>query len=228
MLRSHIARLLLRPSFASISTTRTCQAIYNAKQKHQDTSEHGFMVDHIRSRLSPSYFTGRSMYIDNMYSLQKLLKTHKSALDKLVAEREEIGQPLQSDGKQQWITKNLLEDAWNLKLSAKEYEDLTGVLDKLALLETAVSDVALRQALTRFRSVQQQMHSGDTKKHLLPRGQALDENGCAYAIGYRRRVRAHVWMSEAVEPGEGRVMIDGKDYVQVLKRQVIRCSCVSN
>lgn len=50
----------------------------------------------------------------------------------------------------------------------------------------------------------------------------LDEWGRAYAPGYRRRVKAHVWVVASSEPGNGRVMIDGEDMTDVLERVVDR------
>ena len=46
----------------------------------------------------------------------------------------------------------------------------------------------------------------------------MDALGRAYAIGYRRRLQAHVYLSRAHEPTEGRIYIDGLPMQNILTR----------
>jgi hypothetical protein len=181
------------------------------RNKKDSSADKGFMTDFIRNRLSPAYFTGRPEYFDNMKAIEQLLTTHESTLMSLEA-TDSATEGNERSSTQRWLSKSQLEDLWNARLTGTEYQSIMDQLNRLVKLEGLVVDPVLRQLLGRFRASEL---NGARQK---VRQMALDENGCSYALGYRRRVRAHVWMSECQEPGEGRVIIDGEDYTRVLER----------
>jgi small subunit ribosomal protein S9 len=160
------------------------------------------------AKLSPSYFTGRPLLYDTLNELDALLKTHMTTV--LEAEKTH-GESVGPGVTRQWIQRDILQEVWNLRLKREEYADMVEKLNRLSLASTRVNDPLLANLLHRFQHP-------DTHADGAMKMSVVDVWGRAYAVGYRRRLKAHVWVSEASEEGEGRVKIDGREFGEVLTR----------
>lgn len=161
----------------------------------------------LKKSLSPSYFTGRPIIHDTIYELDFYLRKYSNEIQRAPLVNA-LGQTIKYP---RWASDKQLSATWQTKIASEEYQEIISKLNSLALAQRVVSDARLNEMLEDFRAVDAKLEEAVT--HTL-----LDDKGRGYAVGYRRRVCAHVWLTEAKNHGEGKVFIDGKDFVDYFER----------
>lgn len=166
-----------------------------------------------RMQISPSYFTGKPLLHDTFYKLDALLdKTDQEHQQEQMLQQETVKKSVVA-----WVPKTILEKTWKFNLTADEYQNLIQKLNQLYKRNTM--DTEVKHFLERFMV-------GISDKQKNQSSDSLDEWGRAYAVGLRRRIRAHVWLSESQNPLGGRIMVDGRDYLDVFGRFMHRARVI--
>jgi small subunit ribosomal protein S9 len=120
-------------------------------------------------------------------------------------------QPLDSRSNMKWASMSKITGTWGVKVSVDEQKQLTQKLGQLARIEGLAKDEKLTDFLDRFRMENHALVNQESNT-------TLDEWGRAYAVGYRRRVKAHVWLSKALVEGEGKMLIEGEEMTDYFPR----------
>ena len=164
---------------------------------------------HELEKYSPSYFTGKPLLHDTMYQLDRLLKLHQESV--LTVQQDPQLQLQAQKTRPEWVPRAVLEEAWNFRVSPDDYRELLRKLATLHSIATVSKDQAVQSMVAEFTKP-------GTEQRQNQSGRTLDALGRAYAVGHRRRVKAHVWVVEAKQEGTGRVLIDGVDMTDRIER----------
>ena len=145
---------------------------------------------------SPSYFTGKPTFTDDLLSLSALLRKHATL-------------PLHAAGQAPRVAwKTLAEYNTTAEhVRSGSYAKLVRVLKRLNAIAAAVMPAEVRAAMDRFKRAVQ-------PAGLAARPIVLDEFGRARAVGRRKTSSAQVWLVE----GEGEVKINGRSLANFFER----------
>jgi small subunit ribosomal protein S9 len=192
-------RSLQRPSSKSFSTSPQVASIA-APEIDFDGDNKFEKLPQINARLvpeSPSYFTGSPQFIDNLLSLQALLRKHETLPILPPAEAPRVA----------WRT---LIDYRNLvgeSVKAAKYQKIIRVLQRLNQIHPSLMPNDVKVALSHYkRDINPQLNS--------PRPILIDKFGRALAAGRRKSSVARAWVVE----GNGEVLINGKTLTEAFGR----------
>jgi small subunit ribosomal protein S9 len=192
-------RSLQRPSSNSFSTSPQVASIA-APEIDFDGDNKFEKLPQINARLvpeSPSYFTGSPQFIDNLLSLQALLRKHETLPILPPAEAPRVA----------WRT---LIDYRNLvgeSVKAAKYQKIIRVLQRLNQIHPSLMPNDVKVALSHYkRDINPQLNS--------PRPILIDKFGRALAAGRRKSSVARAWVVE----GNGEVLINGKTLTEAFGR----------
>eukprot|EP00158_Paraphelidium_tribonemae_P004554 Partr_v1_DN26826_c0_g1_i10_m40873 putative Ribosomal protein s9 len=162
---------------------------------------------------SPSYFTGRPALHDAFMELDTCIDRYPSVVSAAVDVGGSGSIVGTGDAGPKWISAQLLQSAWRTKITGEEYKQLVGRLNHILSIynSTSVKDMNVAKIVEKYSL------TGNLKE-LTSQSRQLDEWGRAFALGFRRRIRANVWVSEALVEGEGKIYVDGIDFVDYFAR----------
>jgi len=145
---------------------------------------------------SPSYFTGKPTFTDDLLSLSALLRKHATL-------------PLQPAGQTRRVAwKTLAEYNTTAEhVRSGSYAKLVRVLKRLNAIAAAVMPAEVRTAMDRFKRAVQ-------PAAVAARPIEVDEFGRARAVGRRKTSSAQVWLVE----GDGEVRINGRSLANFFER----------
>lgn len=170
-------------------------------------------INNTRQRLSPSYFTGRPLLFDTLYQMDRFLQQNEQVLKEEALVEGPAPTIASALASHPWVSRSILQEAWQFKISEEEYNQLLSKLHQLSALLSKLQDSKLRSLIEQFRRPEKSLDLEQSAPL------ALDEWGRAYAEGERRRLKAHVWLVEATPEQQGpRVFIDGRCFVDALPR----------
>jgi len=192
-------RLLQRPSPKSFSSSARATAIA-APEIDFDGENELEKIPRINARLvpeSPSYFTGSPQFIDNLLSLQALLRKHETL-------------PVLPPGQAPRVAWRTLVDYRNLvgeSVKAAKYQKIIRILQRLNQIHPSLMPNDVKAVLNHYkREINPQLNS--------PRPILMDKFGRALAVGRRKSSVARAWVVE----GTGEVLVNGKTLVEVFGR----------
>lgn len=200
-------RFLQQPSAKSFSASSTVAAIA-ASEIDFDADNDFTKLPHIKARFvpeSPSYFTGNPQFIDNLLSLQALLRKHETL-------------PILPPGQAPRVAWRTLIDYRNLvgeSVKAAKYQKIIRVLQRLNQIHPSLMPNDVKVALSHYkRDINPQLNS--------PRPILVDKFGRALAAGRRKSSVARAWVVE----GTGEVLVNGKTLAEAFGRVHDRESAV--
>jgi small subunit ribosomal protein S9 len=192
-------RFLQRPSSKSFSASSRVAAIASPEIDF-DADNEFTELPHINARLvpeSPSYFTGSPQFIDNLLSLQTLLRKHETLPVLPPAQAPRVA----------WRT---LVDYRNLvgeSVKAAKYQKIIRILQRLNQIHPSLMPNDVKVALSHYkRDINPQLNS--------PRPILIDRFGRALAAGRRKSSVARAWVVE----GTGEVLVNGKTLAEAFGR----------
>lgn len=146
---------------------------------------------------SPSYFTGSPQFIDNLLSLQALLRKHETL-------------PILPPDQAPRVAWRTLIDYRNLvgeSVKAARYQKIIRVLQRLNQIHPSLMPDDVKVALSHYkRDINPQLNS--------PRPILIDKFGRALAAGRRKSSVARAWVVE----GTGEVLVNGKTLAEAFGR----------
>ncbi|KAI9818520.1 MAG: 37S ribosomal protein S9, mitochondrial [Pycnora praestabilis] len=184
-------RICSRAGTQQFSTSNKRRAIA-APEFNLDSNPDYEKIPHVNARIvpaSPSYFTGKPDFTDNLLSLQALLRKYQTlpvvqagtaprvAWRTLVQYRLFVGEPIK----------------------AAKYHKIIQLLHRLNHIHPSLIPEEVTTALDIYKR--------DINPHdNIPKPQTVDDSGRAIGVGRRKASSARVWLVE----GEGEVLINGK------------------
>lgn len=231
------------------------------KNRNSTKREDPYFMDDLKASLSPAYFTGKPVYFDTLWHLDKLIDVSSDKIESTT--NTLINDSFNPDNQyheESWISLASLKDQWNIPMNEDEYDRLVSKLNKLdgnlKKLEfsistdpsnTQIEDITnkTRLALMKFRNsetnAQGEIGSLNAASASLRALEGIDEHGRAYAIGQRRRIRAHTFVTPSPVDlindsnliREPQILINNIPFYQLLPRlthryAAIRPFCLTN
>lgn len=146
---------------------------------------------------SPSYFTTKPSFTDDLVELQSILRRSET-----LPTVEPVKAPRIT-----WKTLPQYRMQVGELVSASRYQKIIQVLQRLNRIHPGLVPTEVKNAI--------QIHRRAIDPHAQPRKPAeLDEFGRSYAAGRRKSSRAQAWLVE----GEGEVLINGKNLAEAFGR----------
>ncbi|KAL8723454.1 MAG: hypothetical protein Q9225_000285 [Loekoesia sp. 1 TL-2023] len=146
---------------------------------------------------SPSYFSGRPDFTDNLLNLQALLRKYQTLPTVAPGQAPRVA----------WRTVSQYRLLVGEPVRASRYHQVIEVLKRLNQIHPAVMPPDLQEAM--------QIYKRDINPYAVVRRPAvIDEDGRAYGIGRRKSSSAKVYLVQ----GEGEVLVNGKSINNVFGR----------
>lgn len=196
-------RIVQKPSLArSFNTTGPRRAI--AAPPIDFSSQDDLPPPNVRNArvipASPSYFSGRPDFTDNLLSLQALLRRYQTLPTVAPGHAPRVA----------WRTVSQYRLLVGEPVRASKYHQVIEVLKRLNQIHPAVMPSELREAM--------QIYKRDVNPYaVVKRPSVIDEDGRACGIGRRKSSSARVYLVQ----GEGEVLVNGKSINSVFGRFMI-------
>lgn len=200
MLPMSLSRLPLLHATSKYFST-SCQAPAIAAPEISFPSQDGYdKVPKFNARLvpeSPSYFTGSPHFIDNLLSLQALLRKYDTL---------PVVQPAQAP-RVTWRTLIEYRNLVGESVRASKYQKIIRVLQRLNLIHPSLLPPDVKRTLDLYkRDINPQLNT--------PKPIRIDKFGRALAAGRRKSSVARAWVVE----GNGEVLVNGKSLSEAFGR----------
>ncbi|KAL9016074.1 MAG: hypothetical protein Q9185_006566 [Variospora sp. 1 TL-2023] len=146
---------------------------------------------------SPSYFSGRPDFTDNLLNLQALLRKYQTLPTVTPGRAPRVA----------WRTVSQYRLLVGEPVRASKYHQVLEILKRLNQIHPAVMPTELHQAM--------QIYKRDVNPYaVIKQPSIVDENGRACGIGRRKSSSAKVYLV----PGEGEVLVNGKSITNIFGR----------
>ena len=146
---------------------------------------------------SPSYFSGRPDFTDNLLSLQALLRRYQTLPTVAPGQAPRVA----------WRTVSQYRILVGEPVRASKYHQVIDVLKRLNQIHPAVMPSELQEAM--------QIYKRDVDPYaIVKQPSVVDEDGRAFGIGKRKSSSAKVYLVQ----GEGEILINGKSINDVFRR----------
>ncbi|KAL8997462.1 MAG: hypothetical protein Q9169_003242 [Polycauliona sp. 2 TL-2023] len=198
--RTHFARPIQSPSTSHpFSTTRSKGAI--AAPAIDFSSTDRFPAPNIQNArvvpASPSYFSGRPDFTDNLLSLQALLRKYQTLPTVAPGQAPRVA----------WRTVSQYRLLVGEPVRASKYHQVIEVLKRLNQIHPAVMPPDLHEAM--------QIYKRDVNPYaFVKRPAIIDTDGRACGIGRRKSSSAKVYLVQ----GEGEILVNGKSINDIFGR----------
>ncbi|KAI4095558.1 MAG: hypothetical protein LQ348_001090 [Seirophora lacunosa] len=146
---------------------------------------------------SPSYFSGRPDFTDNLLNLQALLRKYQTLPTVTSGQAPRVA----------WRTVSQYRLLVGEPVRASKYHQVVEILKRLNQIHPAVMPRELHQAM--------QIYKRDVNPYaVIKQPSVVDEDGRACGIGRRKSSSAKVYLV----PGEGEVLVNGKSIINIFGR----------
>ncbi|KAL1979402.1 hypothetical protein VTN96DRAFT_6059 [Rasamsonia emersonii] len=146
---------------------------------------------------SPAYFSGSPKFIDHLLNLERMLAKYASLPTV----------PPNEAPRMAWLKLAQFRDFVGEKVPTKKYKNLLKILQRLNRIDPALAPEEVRETLNKF------LRPGNPYANK-PAPATVDEMGRARGKGKRKTASAVVYLVE----GEGEVLVNGKNIVEVFPR----------
>lgn len=151
---------------------------------------------------SPSYFTGKPEFTDNLLQLQALLRKHQTLPVLQPGHAPRVAWKTLEQYKRSGIT-----GAADEPVKAARYHKILNVLHRLNYIHPSLMPDEVREAMQKYKRDINPYDNVATPQY-------VDEHGRAYGVGRRKTSSAKAYLVE----GEGDVLVNGKSLTQMFGR----------
>ena len=162
---------------------------------------------------SPSYYSGRPVYIDNLLDLEDLLRVTTRLLTQAHAIAPNSDPPVSGQGNL-WLSIDGLRSVIGTNLKTAQYRQLITRLNLLARYRILVRDhlpdfTRFEATITRYMTEAARAREMDAKRAASEKG-VIDDLGRAYARGRRKESSARVWLIPTKENQTSEMLINNQ------------------